>query len=767
MQHWLPILEQERQASANLLASPAHATANRSDVEALALQLQEHWQVNRPTERQQKQRDLVIGQVQSCIDRKWPGRELKVAPFGSSVTGIVAANSDIDLVLLDGARPLGVGTPAHLIQESSLPEALQLNGMPEWYDVRTVAKVLRKYGMSASQDSARPWFKAIFPIDGANVPIVSFEDTSMNLSLDLNINDRFGLANSHMIRAYATLRPRTFRQLCFAVKKWLKRRKLNDPSGRQGGGASLSSYSIVLIIIQYYQVKGLLPNLQNAALLAAQGVSQHVLYRAPKLPRRKAGDPKSGSDADIRKPKAERYDVTFLDVNKPDLAGTILVSGTRSFRHWCRAETEQEQRALDSINASEWDQQREADPAVWGTLPSASDVGLHEVETVDSDSCARAELGKDFIGFVQWYSALEKRGNIIDIKHGQPLKANNDASRRRWQAKNGYQRLDGGASAGADTEDSKSGEEIAGTTALEKRASDLEDSTEEGTNPPAADTGVLAPAASATAEGAARPQSPDEEQILLPEPTAADVASDAEEYDPDQPVEWLSDRILIRDPFIRDRNTAKNMGRQSADRLEKEFGRAVRMLTTRHKEATPGPPLLSELWVPLEYEEAVHEEKMQAQRDERAKERTGETLDDMVASMELNAALDAVDSTSSHHKRWPTQPKSRIRHLFTEEDDEGRGGRGGRGRGRGAVRGRGRGQGPRRGGGGGGGGSTSDDRPTKPPVKPGKASRRAEPSSSSSSGFDSAVPTIFLPNRGRAVRGGAGGAARTGQDADF
>lgn len=118
------------------------------------------------------------------------------------------------------------------------------DGLPSWYDVRNVAKALRKYGFASGR---RALFSQVVPISGANVPIVKFKDASTAISLDLSVNDRFGLINSKMIHAYATLREETFRPLCFAVKMWLKRRGLNNPSGEGGSGSSLSSYSIVLL----------------------------------------------------------------------------------------------------------------------------------------------------------------------------------------------------------------------------------------------------------------------------------------------------------------------------------------------------------------------------------------------------------------------------------------------------------------------------------------------------------------------------------------
>lgn len=209
-------------------------------------------QSTRPSPRQEEKRSKIVRDVQSCITKAWPRCALEIAPFGSSVTGIVTATSDIDLALLDPSRPFGVGTPPEMrIRVPGLSDeedgADDDDDLPSWYDVRNVAKALRRYGGASPSRQGRPLFTQVFPITGANVPIVKFKDLDTGLSGDISVNDRFGRHNSGLIKAYATLRQQTFRPLCFAVKHWLKRRKLNDPSGEGGQGSSLSSYSIVLL----------------------------------------------------------------------------------------------------------------------------------------------------------------------------------------------------------------------------------------------------------------------------------------------------------------------------------------------------------------------------------------------------------------------------------------------------------------------------------------------------------------------------------------
>jgi hypothetical protein len=157
---------------------------------------------------------------------------------------------------------------------------------------------------------------------------VKFRDPQTGLQLDLNINDRFGQANSDLLRTYAELRPSLFRPFVSAIKTWAKRRQINDPSGALGS-ATLSSYSYTLLAIQYLQSTGDLPNLQSPELLKALEVPQERLWKAGKITHRRAtaaererarqlGHARPG-DRRVTQP-GKIYDVTFARLQKPHAA---------------------------------------------------------------------------------------------------------------------------------------------------------------------------------------------------------------------------------------------------------------------------------------------------------------------------------------------------------------------------------------------------------------------------------------------------------------
>ncbi|PWZ00924.1 hypothetical protein BCV70DRAFT_199293 [Testicularia cyperi] len=141
-----------------------------------------------------------------------------------------------------------------------------------------------------------------------------------HLDADLNVNDRFGLQNSRMIAAYADLQPELVRPLIFFLKHWFKRRGLNDPSGKNGA-MSFSSYTIALLAIQYLQVEGVLPNLQDPVLLKHLSVKPQYLWTRARTPRqRREGDI-------VKTIPSKGYNVTFSPRHHRDLRNTVEKQG--------------------------------------------------------------------------------------------------------------------------------------------------------------------------------------------------------------------------------------------------------------------------------------------------------------------------------------------------------------------------------------------------------------------------------------------------------
>ncbi|TYZ67628.1 hypothetical protein PybrP1_000872 [[Pythium] brassicae (nom. inval.)] len=105
-------------------------------------------------------------------------------------------------------------------------------------------------------------------LSGARIPIIRFVHLPTALECDLCFENVLATRNTFLLRAYAALDERA-RALGVAVKHWAKQRQLSDAS--QG---FLSSYSFVLLTIYFLQAAaGVVPSLQDPALLAAAGVA--------------------------------------------------------------------------------------------------------------------------------------------------------------------------------------------------------------------------------------------------------------------------------------------------------------------------------------------------------------------------------------------------------------------------------------------------------------------------------------------------------------
>ncbi|ETS61218.1 proteophosphoglycan 5 [Moesziomyces aphidis] len=388
-------VESDRQACRQWLSDlqPAKASAGTSTAShvidaidpylALGRQIRGFWNHSRPPAAAHLRRDEVVADVQRAIDRKWPGQNLKVAAFGSSVTGLLTASSDLDLVLLDPTRPYGVGTPPDLCGS---PKGFVRHsaGMPDWYSVHQVAHALRNSNK----------FAPVQPISGANVPIVKMVHSKHGIPADININERFGLFNSQLISAYADLQPGLVRPLIFFLKHWYSQRDLNDPAGKTGS-MTFSSYTIALKALQVLQVEGLLPNLQSPPLLNSLQIHPSFLFARPKRPRRR-NEKKStaASDEAVRgglngswraqqDPTAPKpYDVTFV-----------------------RSQIDASPYRAKALAIAE-----QSDDAPLASAPSPS----------STDGADRL-LGKMLVAFLRFYSRLDRKAQAISLVNGSPI----------------------------------------------------------------------------------------------------------------------------------------------------------------------------------------------------------------------------------------------------------------------------------------------------------------------------------------------------------
>ncbi|KAF8841487.1 hypothetical protein BDN67DRAFT_513737 [Paxillus ammoniavirescens] len=198
----------------------------------------------------------VTKRLSGIIKHKFGG-QYDVAPFGSTVymrgfgvnpgvkTGKIPGG-DLDLVVLDFNKPQGFS-----------PE-VKLAKLPDIYNVRKLAHVL-----------SRNNYSDVMAIPQANVPIVKFYDTKHGLHMDINVNDRLGLINSYMLRAYCDLLP-GLRSVIAAIKLWARPLGLNSPGREHKRSPTLSTYALALMTLGWLQSRGIAPNLQDGLEVLTQ-----------------------------------------------------------------------------------------------------------------------------------------------------------------------------------------------------------------------------------------------------------------------------------------------------------------------------------------------------------------------------------------------------------------------------------------------------------------------------------------------------------------
>ncbi|KAJ3213611.1 hypothetical protein HDU67_002662 [Dinochytrium kinnereticum] len=206
--------------------------------------------------------------IQMIINEAFPNSGVKAHLFGSSVTGLGTSRSDVDVTL----EVPGTGNP------EDHPCSNMYN----------LSKILRNAGM-----------QKVIAVAHARVPICKFFDPKFRLSCDINVGNMLGIANSRLISTYLKLEPR-LHPLIMVVKHWARSREINNPSA----GGTISSYAYALMVINFLQVRGILPSLQKLYDSSPRVFLTTRSQERPKTKKRhrnkdleKAGDPASSNQS--------------------------------------------------------------------------------------------------------------------------------------------------------------------------------------------------------------------------------------------------------------------------------------------------------------------------------------------------------------------------------------------------------------------------------------------------------------------------------------
>eukprot|EP01084_Bolivina_argentea_P148647 259852_1 len=100
-----------------------------------------------------------------------------------------------------------------------------------------------------------------------NISHVTFLDKKSQCNVDLVLNNLPEIGSSRFIAAYESIDPR-FALLCRVVKYWSRQRKIHDPIN-----GTLSTYSLVLMVINFLQLRRVLPTLSIMIFDRESGLS--------------------------------------------------------------------------------------------------------------------------------------------------------------------------------------------------------------------------------------------------------------------------------------------------------------------------------------------------------------------------------------------------------------------------------------------------------------------------------------------------------------
>ncbi|KAL9644295.1 hypothetical protein ABK040_005756 [Willaertia magna] len=209
----------------------------------------------KPTPEEEKLKLELIKDIEQICNELFTSEESKdigVSPpkvyhYGSSANGLNLRGSDIDICIkfeeLDN------------IQDNNKVQSRLLG-------------LIRKSLDNDKFKERFPYLRAKEEVIRSRVPILKIHDGKRNLDCDICIQMFMGVVNSKLIQTYMQVDDR-IKPLIFNIKKWAKQRHINDPPS-----GSLSSYSYVLMIIQYLQSLDIVPSLQNLVVDKEQLISK-------------------------------------------------------------------------------------------------------------------------------------------------------------------------------------------------------------------------------------------------------------------------------------------------------------------------------------------------------------------------------------------------------------------------------------------------------------------------------------------------------------
>jgi hypothetical protein len=200
--------------------------------------------------------------INTVLKQKYPTARLSI--YGSCLSDLsLAKSSDVDLSLyLDRAADIRkLFEKGHVTVKKYEAEMKNL-----------------VYGVTRKLEGRPNEFTEMQPVAHARVPVVKGRALKLDnphtadgsLHFDCCFLNDIAVANSGLIREYSLVDPRV-KQVMIAVKRWAKANNINSAQDN-----SLSSYAWMNMVIFYLQCAGLVPNLQDAALMKKAGFARDL-----------------------------------------------------------------------------------------------------------------------------------------------------------------------------------------------------------------------------------------------------------------------------------------------------------------------------------------------------------------------------------------------------------------------------------------------------------------------------------------------------------
>lgn len=161
------------------------------------------------------------------IKPAFPDQSLKIYFFGSRLSGIGTTHSDLDIFV-------------------------DIGGFFNTFENRPSVETKRKLQIVQDILSKDPQWKRLIAIPNARVPILKILYKPKSINCDIGFSNSLGFCNTKLTKYMLELQP-IARALAFFLKKWIERSRL---------GEHITTYSSVLLLITYLQMKKLLPSIK-------------------------------------------------------------------------------------------------------------------------------------------------------------------------------------------------------------------------------------------------------------------------------------------------------------------------------------------------------------------------------------------------------------------------------------------------------------------------------------------------------------------------